>query len=273
MTGAVVDTPSAREFQQEIARQVSSADLAAIAGDLDRKSRSLRELLAPGADQLDRPALRQVLRWVFATRRRADAIIDETGPERLGAAIAGLLDPAEPLTARFDRFDSFAAGLRSVDPRGADPRGAGLPSAGLPSAGLVSASPLGVGYDLASELLHFTDPGRYWLWTRWLWDPATETGALRLVTTDDIDLTEGASRGEMYLTVGRATAFLDETGKAAGFTDAGSGLFGTDVFLAAVYGVYMFTVLRMRMTQEFTRLVPPLPDLIRRLLGVYHLEV
>ena len=45
------------------------------------------------------------------------------------------------------------------------------------------------------------------------------------------------------------------------------------MFLAAVYGVYMFTVLRMRMTQEFTRLVPPLPDLIRRLLGVYHLEV
>lgn len=248
MTGAVVDTPSAREFQREIASRVSPADLAAIAADLDRKSRALRELLAPGAGRLDRAALRQVLRWVFATRRRADTILDQAGPDRLGAAIAGLLDPGEPVTVRFDRFDAFTAGL---------------PGTGLPDAGC----------DLASELLHFTDPGRYWLWTRWLWDPATETGALRLVTTDDIDLTEGASRGEMYLTVGRATAFLDETGKAAGFTDAGPGLFGTDVFLAAVYGVYMFTVLRMRMTQEFTRLVPPLPDLIRRLLGVYHLEV
>lgn len=243
MTGAVVDTPSAREFEQEIASQVGTADLAAIAGDLDRKSRSLRELLAPGADQLDRAALRQVLRWVFATRRRADAILDEAGPERLGAAIAGLLDPAVPVTARFNQFDSFAAGLPAP------------------------------GYDLASELLHFTDPGRYWLWTRWLWDPVTATGALSLVTTDDIDLSEGASPGEMYLTVGRATAFLDETGKAVGFTGAGPGLLGADVFLAATYGVYMFTVLRMRMTQEFTRLVPPLPDLIRRLLGVYHLEV
>lgn len=243
MAGAVVDTPSAQEFQREIASRVSDADLAAIAGDLDRKSRALRELLAPGADRLGPDALRQVLRWVFATRRRADTILEQAGPERLGAAIAGLLDPAEPVTARFDRFDAFAAGLP------------------------------GAGYDLASELLHFTEPRQYWLWTRWLWDPATETGALRLVTTDDIDLAEGGSRGEMYLTVGRATAFLDETGKAAGFTGAGPGLFGTDVFLAAVYGVYMFTVLRMRMTQEFTRLVPPLPDLIRRLLGVYHLEV
>ena len=243
MAGAVVDTPSAQEFQREIASRVSAADLAAIAGDLERKSGALRELLAPGANRLDRAALRQVLRWVFATRRRADTILDQAGPERLGAAIASLLDPGEPVTVRFDAFDAFAASLPAP------------------------------GFDLASELLHFTDPGHYWLWTRWLWDPATETGALRLVTTDDIDLADGASPGGMYLTVGRATAFLDETGKAAGFTGAGPGLFGTDVFLAAVYGVYMFTVLRMRMTQEFTRLVPPLPDLIRRLLGVYHLEV
>jgi len=29
----------------------------------------------------------------------------------------------------------------------------------------------------------------------------------------------------------------------------------------------------MRMTEEFNRLLPPLPALVRRLLGVYHLEV
>ncbi len=240
IAGPVVDTPSAQEFQREIASRVSAGELAAIAADLDRKSRALRELLAPGAAPLDRAALRQVLRWVFATRRRADAILDAAGPEGLGAAIAALLDPAAPVTGRVDAFAAFAAGLP------------------------------GGGFDLAGELLHFTDPGRYWLWTRWVWDPATETGALRLVTTDDIDLA-GASPGETYLTVGRATAFVDETGKAAGFTGAGPGLFGADVFLAAVYGVYLFTVLRMRMTQEFTRLVPPLPDLMRRLLGVRHL--
>ncbi len=67
-------------------------------------------------------------------------------------------------------------------------------------------------------------------------------------------------------------AFVDETGKAAGFTAAGPGLSALDVLLAAVYGVYMYTVLRMRMTREFNRVVPPLPDLVRRLLGVYHLE-
>jgi hypothetical protein len=28
----------------------------------------------------------------------------------------------------------------------------------------------------------------------------------------------------------------------------------------------------MRMTREFNRVIPPLPDVVRRLLGVYHLE-
>ena len=247
VAGPVVDTLSAQEFQREILGRITAEELQAIAADLDRKSRALRELLLPDPGRLDRGALRQVLRLIFATRRHADRILDEVGSERLGAAIADLLGDGEEPAARFDRFSEMLAGYP------------------------------GPGFDLPSELLHFTYPDRYWLWTRWLWDPRTETGALGLVTTDDTvfslsDLTEGSSRGAIYLTVGRAIAFVDETGKAAGFTAAGPGLFGSDVFLAAVYGIYMYTVLRMRMTREFNRLVPPLPDLIRRLLGVYHLE-
>ncbi len=127
-------------------------------------------------------------------------------------------------------------------------------------------------FDLPSELLHFTAPDRWWLWTRWMWDPRAGTGAVALVTTEDFDL-DGPDRGETYLRVGEAIAFVNETGKAVGFTDLGSGLFGTDVFLACVYAVYMYTVLRLRMTQEFNRIVPELPDLVRRLLGVYKPEV
>ena len=81
-----------------------------------------------------------------------------------------------------------------------------------------------------------------------------ETGALRLVTTDEYDLC-GAGRGDTYLRVGEAVAFVNETGKAVGFTAMGPGLLGTDVFLACVYAVYMYTVLRLRMTQEFNRIV------------------
>jgi hypothetical protein len=246
MAGPVVDTQSAQEFRREILDRITAAELQGIAAGLERKSRAMRDLLQPGT-RPDQAALRQVLRLVFAARRRADQILDTVGADRLGAAITDLLGPDDDLTARFDRFDTVLSGLPAP------------------------------AFDLPGELLHFTYPGQYWLWTRWIWDPGTKTGALGLVTTEDTvfslsGLAAGATRGEVYLTVGRATAFVDETGKAAGFTDAAPGLFGTDMFLAAVYGVYMYTVLRMRMTREFNQLVPQLPDLIRRLLGIYYQE-
>ena len=248
MTGPVVDTPSAQEFQREIMDRISEAELRGIAVDLDRKSTALGDLLSGDPSLLDRAALRQVLGWVFATRRRADRILDSIGPQPLAAAIAGLLAAGDPVAERIDRFDAALSGRAAV------------------------AALAGSGFDLPAELLHFTSPDRYWLWTRWIWDPEARTGALALVTTEDVDLSAGATRGAVYLTVGRAMAFVEETGKAAGFTMAGPGLFGTDVLLAAVYGVYMYTILQMRMTREFNRVVPPLPHLVRRLRGVYHLE-
>jgi hypothetical protein len=159
----------------------------------------------------------------------------------LAAAVADLLTGPAGLATRFDAFTAVLAPVP------------------------------GGGFDLPGELLHFTQPDRYWLWTRWVWDPDNETGALRLVTMDEVNL-YGGSSGETYLQVGQATAFVEQTGKAAGFTGMGAGLFGADVFLASVYAIYLHTVLGMRMTQEFTRLAPPAGELVRRLLGVYHRE-
>jgi hypothetical protein len=244
MGGQVVDTESASEFMRETLETVSRDELLSVAALLDAKAAGFAALLgSPGqARQLPREDLRRVLRSVFATRRKADAILDDIGPAGLGAAIDELLH-GEGLVA--DRFSAFDAVLVAYPEQS---------------------------FDLPSELLHFTAPDRWWLWTRWMWDPRAGTGSLALVTTEDFDL-DAPDRGEGYLRVGEAMAFVNETGKAVGFTDLGSGLFGTDVFLACVYSVYMYTVLRLRMTQEFNRIVPELPDLVRRLLGVYRPEV
>jgi hypothetical protein len=128
--------------------------------------------------------------------------------------------------------------------------------------------------DLASELLHFTSPDDRWLWTRWMWDPRVGTGALPLVTMEEYDL-HGQNAGETYMKVGVAVAFVRATGEAAGFAKFGMGNspFGIDVFLACVYAVYMYTTLRIRMTQEFNKVVPQLPELSRRLLGVWKMEL
>lgn len=242
-----MDTPSALEFQREILEQISESELQAIASDLDLKCAALQEALSGEGQSLDRAELRKVLRALFATRRRTDEILDSLGPQLLADAIGRLLADDEPVADRIDRFD---ATMREHDANGAL---------------------RGSGFDLPIELLHFTAPERYWLWTRWIWDPLTSTGALALLVADDADLRAGTTRGDVYLRVGRAMAIVDETGRAARFIVAKSSLFGVDVLLAAVYGVYMHTVLEMRLTREFNRVIPPLPDLIRRLLGVYHL--
>ena len=244
MGGQVVDTQSAEEFMRETLEKVSRDELMSVAALLDAKAAGFAALLgSPGqAGKLPREDLRRVLRSIFATRRKADAILDDVGPARLGAAIDDLIHGDGVVTERLAAFDEVLAG--HPEP----------------------------GFDLPSELLHFTAPDRWWLWTRWMWDPRAGTGSLPLVTTEDFDF-DAPDRGESYLRVGEAMAFVNETGKAVGFTNIGSGLFGADVFLACVYSVYMYTVLRLRMTQEFNRIVPELPDLVRRLLGVYRPEV
>ncbi len=244
MGGQVVDTQSAEEFMRETLENVSREELMTVAALLDTKAAGFASLIGtPGsARSLSRADLRRVLRSVFATRRKADAILDDVGPERFGAAVDDLIHGPGVVTDRFAAFDAVLVDHPEQ------------------------------GFDLPSELLHFTEPDRWWLWTRWMWDPRAGTGALPLVTVEDFDW-DAPNRPEGYLRVGEAMAFVNETGKAVGFTDLGSGLFGADVFLACVYAVYMYTVLRLRMTQEFNRIVPELPDLVRRLLGVYRPEV
>lgn len=242
MAGQVVDTQTAEEFMRQALEKVSDAELTAIAGDVERKAERFHRLLHadPGAP-VSEERLRQVLDGVFGIRRKAPAMFERLGPDAFGAAVADLLFGRGTIPERIDGFVAAMTGFEDV------------------------------ATDLASELLHFSMPEKYWLWTKWMWDPATETGALRLVTMDEFDLT-GDTPGETYLKVGEGVAFVHQTGEAVGFTRMGAGLFGIDVFLASVYGIYMYTVLRMRMTQEFNNIVPQLPELTRRLLGVWRLE-
>jgi hypothetical protein len=121
------------------------------------------------------------------------------------------------------------------------------------------AGPLGDGAasELASELLHFSCPERHWLWSRWVWSPDSRTGALPLLIGEDYELdADGLGAGDV-----RVSEALE-----------GGGRLATDVLLACSYGVYMRTVLGLKMTQEFNALVPPMAQLVRRLLGIYRNE-
>ena len=232
-----VDTPAALDFMGEILARLDRADLTAMTAALEAKSAWMAHTLQPHRlERLDDAQLYTLLRSCFPARRRARAIVETVGAVQLRSSLAVLVSRDGPLAERVEGFDRELFDFEEVT------------------------------VDLAWELLHLHDPTRYWLWTRWMWNPRTETGALRLVTADEVDL-YGTERVETYAKVGSALAVVHDTVRALGLVEDSP--FGVDVFLACVYGVYMYTVLRMRMSQEFNRIVPELPSLARRLLGIH----
>ena len=242
-----VDAEAALEFMKEATKLATTTQLDDVGDRLAEKGRLFADLLAPERiGDLDEEGMARLTATIFSLRRKAGRLLRANSLERLRDGLTGLLYGEAPLAARFDRFVGAVEGVER-----------------------------GMAVALASECLHFADPGRFWLWTHWIWNPARGTGALALVTQKEAGLGvggDGASDGEVYEQVGRAMAMVDAQGHAVGFSRSGRGLYGTDVFLACVYAVYMYTVFRVKLSQEFNRILPELPELVERVLGVHRRE-
>jgi len=240
---AVLDAPSAVEFMREALIKISEEEISAVAAELEEKHAAMRSSLdAARLEAAPAEEARRLLGSTFATRRRAGAILEAIPAEDMGAAIHALVYGDGEVTARFMAFDQRLEMIAAPTRR-----------------------------EFAGECLRYADPDRYWLWSRWMWDPKAETGALPLVLVTDYDL-HGPDAGSIYGKVGAAVKAVVETADQIGFHRMRASRFAVDVYLAAIYGVYLYTVLRMRMTQEFNKVVPELPALVRRLLSVNRLE-
>ncbi len=266
--GQPVDTDAVQEFMQATLEKIAGEELKAIEAELAEKGRRMQGMVAPEVlPFLTETQLHGLLRTVFATRRRAEKILTRVSAEELKTAINQLLYQPGPVDVRFQQFvdtmTDFVGDVRILRPKkSSDSR--------AKQSAEKAALEENVFCDLGSELLHFTNPTEYWLWTRWIWDPKAGTGAMPLVTMEACDLF-GQTVSETYLKMGVATAFVKATGEASGFSS--SGPYGIDVFLACVYSVYMYTTLRLRMTQEFNKIVPQMPQLVRRILGVWKMNI
>ena len=238
----LVDIEAAKEFMKETLSRVSREELTAIAADLETKASFFQQHLHPGRiNQLTEAELTEIFRSVFSTRRHYKSITETQTHEELLQQLNALLHGEGTVEARFSRFVEGVKGGETY-----------------------------IKTDFAGELLHFYNPESHWMWSRWMWDPAKKTGSIALVTTEGFDL-QGEDVGEVYMKVGQGVAFVHSVAEAADFQFIRRSLFGTDVFLACVYVVYAYTVLRMRMTQEFNKVMPGQTEFTRRLLGVYKL--
>ena len=235
----VVDSESALEFMKEATKLASSADLEDLSERITRKSDQFSKLLsADSLETLKEEEFVLLVRQIFSIGRKSKRLIGANGFEYLRVSMADLLHGGASLE---ERFNSFVNRVEGIDEK--------------------------MRINFAGELLHFSQPERYWLWTNWVWDPDANTGALPLVVQQEVDLL-GDTPGETYLRVGEALAYVNKVGHERGFARVGHGAFGIDVFLACVYAVYMYTVFKVKLSDEFNRILPALPELTRRVLGV-----
>jgi hypothetical protein len=127
--------------------------------------------------------------------------------------------------------------------------------------------------ELASGLLHYTSPNDNWLWTRWLWDPTTGTGILPLLAGSTHNL-RAENLADGYARVGLVTAMSMKFGEGTGLwtdelmSNKKRAQFANSAFLACAYNVYLYGTTSWRLSREFNNLLPSLPNMARRLLGL-----
>ena len=236
----VIDMKACQEFLNETLDRIAKEDLIDIAAHLETKSEFFRENL----DRVELPTLTieeltTVFKKIFITNRKVKVMFEKYSLDDFKTSIYALLYDKKELQ---DRFQNFIRAHAELD--------------------------IFIRYDMASELLHYSNPDKYWLWNRWLWDPELNTGALPLLVSEDFNLT-AATHGEMYMNVGRAVTFVHSMAEAVEFQFINRSLFGTDVYLSCVYIIYAYTIFKIKMTDEFNKVMPPIKEFSKRILGVH----
>jgi hypothetical protein len=236
------DDPVLEETLQQALKQVSPDDVIAIADEL--AERHARLFSGPRVDS-DRWAssFADVTSAVTHTRANARILADYFAQNGFNL-FDGLLNGEEGAPVRVAKF---VEKLNALDTR--------------------------LALELASGLLHNTSPNEHWLWTRWLWDPTTGTGILPLLAGSTHNLLAD-NLADGYARVVAVTAMSMKFAEGTGlWTDElmaneNRAQFANSAFLACAYNIYLYGTTSWRLSREFNNLLPSLPNMARKLLGL-----
>jgi len=240
------DDPELLGTLQEALGQADPVDLITVADELaERHDRFANYLGEPATIQsLTQDDLDWIAGSVTVARRHATTLAEYLAQHNITVVTHELLHGNNQAAVR---VAGFVARLHGLDPR--------------------------LRLELATGLLHYTFPDNHWLWTRWLWDITTRTGILPLLAgsvhnllADDV--------AEGYVKVGHVTAMSMRFAEGTGLLTPEltehprRRPFAADAFLACAYSIYLYGVTSWRLSREFNRLLPTLPNMMRRLLGL-----
>ena len=236
------DDPLLQETLQEALTQVSSNDVIAIADELaERRARIFLNLKVDSAKWAS--SFADIASAVTHTKANARTITNyftQSDHTIFDELLKG--DTPTPV-----RVSAFVEKLNALDTR--------------------------LALELASGFLHNTSPKDHWLWTRWLWDPTTGTGILPLLAGSTHNLLAD-NLAEGYVRVGSVTAMSMKFAEGTGLwtdeliSNEKRAQFANSAFLACAYNVYLYGTTSWRLSREFNNLLPSLPNMARKLLGL-----
>jgi hypothetical protein len=205
----------------------------------------LRERVRAAPPALDE--LEGVLALVFTARRRLFPALDALGAEA-GLRVRDLWFGAAAPAQRLQQLVDVMPGAGATD-----------------RASIKAAAKLRrAAWDFAAELLHYGDPLRYPLMTRWVWDQATQSGALRELVRGSDNIRELPFGNDPALFEG-ARCWLAEQLAAQGiYRDEELWI---DLLQAQAYLGYFRSMTEGSLGADFGRGVPA-QEQLKRLLGI-----
>lgn len=242
-----------RQFQQhfsQLGRQAEEgAGLEDLLTSLQAKSRLFSGLLnAAALPSLSMEDIEALLETVFSARRRVFPALQALGVEATREAIQELLYGNMALVERLQKFSEIVP----------------LDEAADKETRKQAAKNRRAAFDFGAEMLHFNNPVKYPLMTRWVWDQNTVSGALREFIRGNDSLPDVPLGNSPEMFEGARAWLAEQIAEQGLYKDVP---FWIDLVLAQAYSEYFRSMAEGMLSADFGRGITP-QEQLKKFLGI-----
>lgn len=239
----------ARHFGNLLDAAESGGGVELFLGRLAAKQRLCAATLAVARERdIDTEAMGRLLGFVFTARRHLLPALERLGAQSCAALMRDFGDVTVPLASRLQRFVDAMPGASTMNR--SDVRAA---------ARLRRAA-----WDFAAEVVHFGDPVRFPLMSRWVWDSASQSGALREFVRSNDTMREIPFDNSAELHEGARTWLAGRITERGIYRDIPLWI---DLVLGQAYASYLRSMANGSLGGEFGRGLEP-HEQLTKLLGI-----
>ena len=240
-------------FQQHFAKLGSqaeeSAGLEALLASLQMKSQLFSSLLNPQSlPSLSMEGIEALLETVFSARRRLFPALQALGVEAARSAIHELLYGDMALVERLQAFSEIVPIDETADKETRKQ----------------AAKNRRAAFDFGAEMLHFNNPVKYPLMTRWVWDQNTVSGALREFIRGNDSLPDVPLGNSPEMFEGARAWLAEQIAEQGLYKDVP---FWIDLVQAQAYSEYFRSMAEGMLSADFGRGITP-QEQLKKFLGI-----